>query len=172
MKKPLIYTLRWGGTSLVAMGLTYLLVGQLLAGSGPEPVTPADLQEAKELRLFSNELVDMVEEFLVRAQAAEAAQVASYKRWAAHDFRPRTNDFRQRLVHSRLSNRAHTALLAAADRCVAMSASPRNRRLTQNATKAVLEAVEQTEARIAQLRVAKRIRPGPATPSFARPQSN
>lgn len=169
MKKPLIYTLRWGGTSILAMGLTYLLVGQLLAGSRPTPITAADLAEARELRLFSNELVEMVDEFLSRSKAVEAAQVVSYERWAELDFRPRTNDLRQRLVHSRLSNRAHTALLAAADRAVAMSASPRDPRLTQRATKAVLEALEQTEARITQLRLAKRIRPGPATPSFTKP---
>jgi len=169
MKRPLLYTLRWGGTSFLAMALAYLLVGQLLVGARPAAVTAAELREAKELRLFSNELVDMVDEFLARSKSAEAVQVASYARWAEQNFRPRCNDLRQRLVHSRLSNRAHTALLAAADRTVAMSASPHDSRLSERATRAVLEAVEQCEARIQQLRATQRIRPAPSTPTFAKP---
>lgn len=170
MKQPLLNTLRWGGTPILAMGLTYLLVGQLLAGSTPAaPVTTADLREAKELRLFSNELVHMLDELFARANSTERPEVASYQRWADEDFRPRTNDLRQRLIHSELSSRAHTALLAGADRTVAMSANPHDSRLTQHATRAVLEAVEQSEARISQLRASERITPRAVTPSFPKP---
>jgi len=169
MKKPLLYTLRWGGTSFIAMALTYLLVGQLLVGARPAPVSAAELREATELRLFSNELVDMVEEFLARTKSAKAGQAAAYERWAEQDFRPRGNDFRQRLIHSKLNNRAHTALLAAADRTVAMSASPHDSRLSQSAKRAALEAVKLCESHIAQLGATKGISPAPATPSFAKP---
>lgn len=168
MKKPVVKALRWGVSPVVAMCLSYLLVGQLLARSEPDPLTPEELQEATELRLFSNELVRLVDEFLKKNEVTEPADRVSYERWAHRNFHPRVNDLRQRLVHSNLSSRAHTALLAAADRAAAMGARPRDLGLHERAKSAVLDALARSDSRITQLGADKRVTPRPVTPSFAK----
>lgn len=169
MKMPGAYTMRWGVSSVVAMCLSYLLVGQLLARSAPDPISAAELREATELRLFTNELVSLVDEFLKRGRATDGpADEAAYERWIDRSFHPKTNDLRQRLVHTKLSGRALSALLAAADRAVAMGAQPEDTHLRENATAAVLEATAKTKSRIAQMGAEKRIAPPPLKPSFAK----
>lgn len=169
MKMPLAYAVRWGASSLVAMCLSYLLVGQLLARSEPDPLSAMEIMEATELRLFSNELVSLIDEFLEKGRAtAGPADMASYEQWIDRNFHPQTNDLRQRLVYSRLGGSAHTALLAAADRAVAMGAQPGDTRLRENATAAALEAAAKTESRIAQIGAEEHITPPPATPSFSK----
>lgn len=168
MKMPISKALRWGLTPIVAMCLSYLLVGQLLARSGPDPLTASELREARELRLFSNELVMLVDEFLAGRTATGSAGQASYEKWVRRSFHPRINDLRQRLIHSDLSSRAHTALLAAADRAAAMSGRPQDLRLQENARSAVLNAMAQSESRITQMGAGKRVTPRPVAPSFAK----
>ena len=168
MKKPIAQTLRWGVSPIVAMCLSYFLVGQLLARSEPDPLTLEELQEATELRLYSNELVLLVDEFLVKKRVTEPAGQASYEKWVQRSFHPRVNDLRQRLIHSDLSSRAHTALLAAADRAAAMGGRPQDARLQESARSAVLKALAQSESRIAQMGADKRVTPRPATPSFTK----
>lgn len=169
MKMPFAYSVRWSVSFLAAMCLSYLLVGQLLARSAPAPLSAAELMEATELRLFSNELVSLVNVFLEKGRAAAgAAGMASYEQWIGRKFHPQTNDLRQRLVYSELSGSAHTALLAAADRAIGMGSQHEDTRLRESATAAVLEAVAKTESRIAQMGAEKHITPGPLTPSFSR----
>lgn len=168
MKRPIARALRWGVSPIVAMCLSYLLVGQLLGTSKPDPLTLEELREATELRLFSNELVLLVDEFLAKKGVTGPAKQASYEKWVDRSFHPRVNDLRQRLVRSDLSSRAHTALLAAADRAAAMGARPQDVRLQASARSAVLEAVAQSESHITQLGADKRVTPRPATPSFTK----
>lgn len=168
MKRPIARTLRWGVSPIVAMCLSYFLVGQLLARSEPDALTPEELQAATELRLFSNELVLLVNEFLQKKGVAGPAEQASYEKWVHRNFHPRVNDLRQRLIHSNLSSRAHTAVLAAADRAAAMGARPRELRLQESARSAVLDAVAQSESHITQMGAGKRVTPRPATPSFTK----
>lgn len=168
MKKPVSKALRWGVSPIVAMCLSYLLVGQLLARSQPDPLTPGELREAMELRQFSNELVLLVNEFLQKDRVTEAAARAFHEQWVHRSFHPRVNDLRQRLVHSDLSSRAHTALLAAADRASAMGARPQDARSHESAVSAVLEAIALSESHIAQLGADKRVTPRLVTPSFAK----
>lgn len=168
MKKPIPKALRWGVSPIVAMCLSYLLVGQFLARSEPDPLTPGELQEAMEHRLFSNELVVLVDEFLKKNEVTDPAARASYERWVQRTFRPRVNDLRQRLIHSDLSSRAHTAILAAADRVAAMAARPQDLRLRENARLAVLEAIVRSESHITQLGADKHVTPRQVTPYFAR----
>ena len=166
MKKPAAQALRWGVSPVVAMCLSYLLVGQLLARSEPDPLTVEELHEATELRLFSNELVLLVDEFLEKKGVSGPAEQASYEKWVHRSFHARVNDLRQRLVHSDLSSRAHTALLAAADRAAAMATRPQDVRLQESARSAVLEAVARSESHITQMGADERVTPRPATPSF------
>ena len=168
MKKRVSKALRWGVSPIVAMCLSYLLVGQFLAPSEPEPLTPEELREATELRLFSNELVLLMDEFLKKNRVTEAAARGSHETWVQRSFHPRVNDLRQRLLHSDLSSRAHTALLAAADRAAAMSARSQDARSHESARSAVLKAVALTESRISQLGADKRVTPRLVTPSFAK----
>ena len=168
MKKPISQALRWGVTPIVAMCLSYLLVGQLLARSEPDPLTLEELREATQLRLFSNELVLLVDEFLVKERVTEPAGRASYEKWVRRSFHPKVNDLRQRLVRSDLSSRAHTALLAAADRTAAMGGRPQDARLQESAKSAVLEALAKSESHITQMGADKRVTPRPATPSFTK----
>ena len=168
MKRPIAQGLRWGVSPIVAMCLSYLLVGQLLARSGPDPLTARELREATELRLFSNELVLLVGEFLEKKGVRGPAEQASYEKWVHRAFHPRVNDLRQRLVRSDLSSRAHTALLAAADRTAAMSARPEDVRLQESARSAVLEAMAQSESHITQMGADKRVTPRPVRPSFTK----
>ena len=168
MKKPVAQVLRWGVSPIVAMCLSYLLVGQLLARSEPDPLTARELREATELRLFSNELAVRVDEFLEKKEVTGSAKQASYEQWVRRHFRPGINDLRQRMIHSDLSSRAHTALLAAADRVAAMGARPRDLRLQESARSAVLEAMAQSESHITRMGADKRVTPRPVAPSFAK----
>lgn len=168
MKRPIARALRWGVSPIVAMCLSYFLVGQLLARSEPDALTLEELEAATELRLFSNELVLLVNEFLQKKGVAGPAEQALYEKWIHRNFHPRVNDLRQRLIHSDLSSRAHTSLLAAADRVAAMRAGPEDLRMQEKARSAVLEAVAQSESHITQIGAGKRVTPRPATPSFTK----
>lgn len=168
MKKTVSKALRWGVTPIVAMCLSYLLVGRFLAPLEPDPLTPEELQEATELRLFSNELVLLVDEFLKKDQVTNVAARATHEQWIKRSFRPRVNDLRQRLLRSELSSRAHTALLAAADRAAAMGSQARGTQLYDGVRSAVLEAVARSESHISQLGAEKRVTPRQVAPSFAK----
>lgn len=152
----------------VTLTLSYLLVGFLLAESTPREPSAADLDEAYQLRVFSNELLGVISEYLSERPREGAAEIRTYYRWVDHELHPRLNDLRQRMLGARIAGPAHTALLAAADRCSAMTAQPDNARARRIATNDVLDAVATAESRIETLRANSYISPGPIVPGFSR----
>lgn len=167
MKKITVPVFRWAVSLLLAMALSYLLVGYLLERSGPKIVTQKDRSVAADLRVFTNELIALVDEFINKSPSESMAEIATFENWVARSFRPRINDIRQRLVLANISNDALTALLAASDRCATLSARPRDDRIRESALLAVAKAASETERFVAQFDSAENAMPRPLTPSFA-----
>ena len=160
---------RWAISVALAMGLSFVLVGQLLSRSEVPTSSAKDIAEAVDLRRFSNEFIALFNEYTGKRPAPGTGNVNTFERWVKRTFQPRINDLRQRLLGSDLSNAEHSALLAAGDRASAMAAKPRDERALRFAQEAVLEAASQTDERVARMKSGAGLVPRRATPSFARP---
>ena len=167
MPKITLTAIRRAFSIVVALVLSYMMVGFLLERSEAKLATPEELRVARELRGLTNELIALLDEFTAKRPGDRMADIVAFEKWAARNFHPRANDLRQRLVHSDFANKAHTDLLAATDRLAALASRPRDDRLVEAASRAVTKAAAQTERYIAQFNASDSVMPRPLIPSIA-----
>ncbi len=157
-------TVRYGivvlGGSLLMMTLAYHATLWTLAREAPlvRPA-PTPLAEEEILQGFSQNLTDLMREYLDRASHEGNPPSDDFQLWSRDYFGPRASEVRRRIQASPASGDALGALLAAADRMVAMAREPDQLNLRQLATDNVFDAAAAVEDRITASRPPRRKSP-------------
>ena len=137
----------------------------------PPPIRPdaERLEEARQLRVFSNELLRMTAEFLAKAPVEAKSRPGEYiafHRWSERSLLPRLKDLQRRMLAERISCDAFYELRKANDRTIAMASSPDDPRIRKHAADSVLAACSMAETRISDMHVASFVTPPPLMPGF------
>jgi len=132
---------------LAAFFFVQYLMRDLSLISAPEPKRVA---EANELRLISNQLVDLAAEFLSRTAVEGSSLEPEFGRWRAASFQPRIKVLRDRIQGGSAQREFLDPLLDAADKLSAIAATAEQPRLRRQVADGVLAATGNSEAWIAQ----------------------
>jgi len=156
---------------LIAMAASYHVVLYVLSdqrpATAPEPVV---IQQANELRMYSNELLRLTAEFLRHTARETHDSPETTETRLREDLGPRLNAVRRQMHESSLKSPAFSQLLSAADRVAAMINNPGQANLRRMATSEVLDANLAVEEHISTLGVARYLSISPGTPRFTASQ--
>lgn len=143
------YTILVLGGSLLMMTLAYHATLWTMSRQAPlVRSAPTPLAEEAILQGFSQDLTDLMREYLDRASREGNPSSKNFQSWSQDYFAPRASELRRRIQASPASGDALGALLAAADRMVAMAREPNQLNLRQLATDNVFDAAAAVEDQI------------------------
>lgn len=142
------YTILLLGASLLVMTLSYH-VTLWYASSHTPPIRPASaFAEEETMQGFSQELTNLMREYLDRASREGDPPGATFQSWSRDNFAPRASDLRRRVHASSIAGAAMNALRSAADRVVTMAREPEQVTLRHLATDNVFDAAAAVEDRV------------------------
>lgn len=151
----------------LAMAISFGLVLGMARRHGHEAKQDATtIEEADALRALSNELVLLLDEYLERVAPESSDPSSAFKTWVSESFRPRLNDFRQRITDSKVSSRILESLAKAGNAVSAMAQRPEQDALRRAAIKDVLDARDAVEGHVADLRAGSRLTRQLVAPRF------
>lgn len=159
------------GFALAAMGLTFVLVLFLLQRGSSSAITAEGLEDADQLRQYSNELLDLTSEYLDRVPESDAPIDRDTRDWIDWRLRPQLNDLQQRMLRSEVRHPALPDLIAASDRAASMASQPEDRALRIRGIDLILDATESVETALREDGLATRLETPGRTPGFGRPAS-
>lgn len=122
--------------------------------------------EGNALRQHANELVELSSEYFARYKKEKGNAV--FEQWVKQYLLPRLNELRRRLQAEPVSGDAGAGLTRAADRLAALARNPDEEYLRPLAANAVLDAVDQAEARVSSLNVDRYLSERRVHPAFDR----
>ena len=118
----LLAALIGGASMLISFFVVNHLARELVAG---KTVSPSTIRKANTLRVFSNELVNICNEYVRRLAADSGAAPVNVLPWVEKVFRPEIQFLQQRMDESfREDSSLSAELEAAAARCGAMARYP------------------------------------------------
>lgn len=136
--------------------VSFHLVRHVLLGPpGSAPREKPSVLEARTLRAHSNELNRLASEYLNALRADEAACSPAFKDWARHEYLPRLNAFRRKMMEALDGSRVRAQLLRASDLVAAMAGNPDAAHLRRSAVEAVSALADAVDARIDALGASK-----------------
>jgi hypothetical protein len=135
----------WMGAVAVSGGVAFLGVALALRRDDAPSTAAARLQDARKVADFAADLRSLLDE--IGAPGAGAQSNAP----RLDEIRPKVREKQQQIVRARLSGRSYNALLTAADRLAALTASPRNAAQYDAARKAQSDLEAQVRAEIRRL---------------------
>ncbi len=151
---------------LASMAFAYFLVRASARSSGASPPSPKAIEHGRALRAWSNELVELTNDFLARAPTVPIG--AGARNWVDGRFFSRALQLRHRIAETTKNTLPpRDALLHAADRLGSLARHPEDVLLRRAVLADVWRAAERTEAYIAEQGLAPFLRMPRELPAFA-----
>ncbi len=159
-----------GVAGLLGMAISYGMVRFLTRGMTIVPtVEPESIYQARLLRAWSNELVELTGDYLQRLPSDVKAPSPGTRNWIERSFRPQMEDVRRRMaeVETWADLGAYRALSAAVDRTLAMAGHPNDTELRGLTAQEVVRAARAVEDYILQRRLSSYLAVPAKRPAFA-----
>jgi hypothetical protein len=149
----------------LSMGISFGLVRHFTRGlSVTESLDRRTLLQARLLRSYANELVDLTEDYLARIPFDVKAPKPQDLQWVRRDFQPRIEDLEERMnaelrpdAPAAINIAPFRGLRSAADRAMAMAGHPADPDLRRSAARDIVHAVESAEEAITQMKAASHL---------------
>jgi len=137
-----------GVAGLLGMAISYGMVRFLMSGMTIVPtVEPESIYQARLLRAWTNELVELTGDYLKRLPLDVKTPSPGARNWIERSFRPQMEDLRRRIAEAETwaDLDAYRALNAAVDRTLAMASHPNDTELRGLTAQEVVRAANTVE---------------------------